>query len=543
MRWFVRGDIDGFFGLALDNLVQLLLIDALCRGVLGFPDELLYGRVLPGVAVSLLVGNLYYARQARRVAAATGRTDLCALPYGINTVSLLAHVFLVMLPAKIAAEAAGAADPARVAWLAGLAACIGSGLIELGGSFVAEKVRKATPRAALLSTLAGIALTFIALGFFFRTYARPLVGLVTLGLVLLTYYGGLRFRGGLPGGLVAVVVGTALAWMTGLAPVGPAPERAAELLLPRSALGEIGEALSAGMLLTYASVIVPMGLFTLIGSLQNIESAEAAGDPYPTRPSLAVNGLGTLAAAAFGSVFPTTLYIGHPGWKAMGARAGYSVLNGVFMTAVCLFGVLPQVVRVVPIEAGMAIVLWIGLVITAQAFQATPRAHAPAVVLGIMPGVAAWGAILMKGALRATGWGAPGGPSLAEGNTALIESLNRSDIWAEGAFALEQGFIFASMVLAAVTVCVIERRLLRAAAWCLVAAALSAVGLMHSYAWTAGDTVIAFLGTGEGGVLDFLGRTAPWSTAYLALGAVLLSARWICRPVADGPPGEDGPIG
>ena len=68
MRWLVRGDVDGFFGLALDNLVQLLLIDALCRGVLGFPNELIYGRVLPGVAVSLVVGNLFYARQALRLA-------------------------------------------------------------------------------------------------------------------------------------------------------------------------------------------------------------------------------------------------------------------------------------------------------------------------------------------------------------------------------------------------------------------------------------------------------------------------------------------
>ena len=223
MRWLVRGDVDGFFGLALDNLVQLLLIDALCRHVLGFPDELLHGRVLPGVAVSLLVGNLYYAWAARRVARATGRHDVCALPYGINTVSLFGHVFLVMLPAKLAAEAAGAADPARVAWLAGLAACVGSGLIELLGSFVAERVRRVTPRAALLSTLSGIALGFIALGFLLRTYAHPLVGLITLGVVLLTYFGRVRFRGGLPGGLVAVALGTAVAWATGLAPVGEAP--------------------------------------------------------------------------------------------------------------------------------------------------------------------------------------------------------------------------------------------------------------------------------------------------------------------------------
>ena len=120
MRWIVRGDIDGFFGLALDNLVQLLLIETLCQFVLGFPPELIYGRVLPGAAVSILVGNLFYSFQAKKLAERTGRTDVCALPYGINTVSLIAHVFLVMLPAKVLATRAGALDPARVAWQAGL---------------------------------------------------------------------------------------------------------------------------------------------------------------------------------------------------------------------------------------------------------------------------------------------------------------------------------------------------------------------------------------------------------------------------------------
>src|SRR5262249_46801830 len=133
MRWFSRGDVDGFFGLALDNLVQLLLIASLWKFVLRMNDELLYARVLPGVAVSLLVGNLFYAWQAMRLGRATGRDDVCALPYGINTVSLFAHVFLVMLPAKLAAQAAGAADPARVAWQAGLVACFGSGAIALPG--------------------------------------------------------------------------------------------------------------------------------------------------------------------------------------------------------------------------------------------------------------------------------------------------------------------------------------------------------------------------------------------------------------------------
>src|SRR3954451_22117506 len=75
MRWISRGDIDGFFGLALDNLVQLLLIDTLCRFVLGFPVDLVYGRVLPGAAVSILIGNIFYSWQAKKLAERTGRTD------------------------------------------------------------------------------------------------------------------------------------------------------------------------------------------------------------------------------------------------------------------------------------------------------------------------------------------------------------------------------------------------------------------------------------------------------------------------------------
>jgi len=513
VRAFVRGDIDGFFGLALDNLVQLLMIDGLCRHVVGLSDELVYGRVLPGAAVSILIGNVFYAWQAHQLAARTGRTDVCALPFGINTVSLFAHVFLVMLPAKFAAAAAGDPDPAGAAWRAGLWACMGSGLIEFAGSFVAERVRRATPRAALLSTLSGIALGFISLGFLFRTFANPLVGLFTLGVTLLIYFGRVRFKGGVPGGLVAVAIGTLLAWTQGIAPVGAQPTTGIALHLPIPVLGEL---LADGgrSMVTYLSVILPMGIFNVVGSLQNIESAEAAGDAYPTRPSLLANGIGTIAAAAFGSCFPTTIYIGHPGWKAMGARAGYSVLNGLFVTVVCLTGTLAWIAWSVPVEAGMAIVLWIGIVITAQAFEATPRHHAPAVVIGILPGVGAWGALLLKNGLRAAGMGNPDHPFSAD----LIQNFKMSDTWAHGAFALEQGFIFTAMFLAAATVHLLEREPRQAAKWCLFAAIASALGLMHSYQWTIGDTAVALTPAWE------------WAAGYLCMAALFFVAPWITEP-------------
>jgi adenine/guanine/hypoxanthine permease len=518
MRWFVRGDIDGFFGLAIDNLVQLLLIDALCRGVLGFDSELIYGHVLPGIAVSLLIGNLFYAWQARELARRTRRKDVCALPYGINTVSLIAHVFLVMLPAKLeAAKIMPPAQAAEIAWQAGMVACLGSGLIEFVGSFFAQYLRRITPRAALLSTLAGIALGFISMSFFFRIFARPMIGFSTLGIILLTYFGKVRFKGGIPGGLVAVAVGTALAWLTGVAPASDVKVLTPQLFPPIPVIGDLLSGLSSGYLTKYLPIIIPMGLFNLIGSLQNIESAEAAGDRYATTPSLVVNGLGSIAAAAFGSCFPTTIYIGHPAWKAMGARAGYSVLNAVFFTIVCLGGLLSAITYAIPVDAGMAIVLYIGIVITAQAFQATPREHAPAVVIGLLPGLAAWGALMAKQALQV---------ARQPFNADLVPAFQKLDNWIDGALALSEGFIFTSMILAAVTVAVIERKFRRAAAWCMSAAVLSAVGLMHSYKHVGGATAMALFEPGRNWALGYT-HAWDWALGYAIMAALFLIAPYI----------------
>ncbi len=527
VRWFVSGDVDGFFGLALDNLIQLLLILSLCRIVLGFDDALLLQRVLPGVALSVVVGNLFYAWQAWKVAKAKGSGDVTALPYGINTVSLFAFIFLVMLPAKLAALGAGATEEqaSRAAWSAGVLACLGSGLIELGGSFFAPALRKITPRAAMLSTLAGIAVGFIAIGFLFRTFATPLVGFLPLGVVILIYFGRVKFPARIPGGLVAVVLGTALAWATGL--VSWDSEAMAEVTsgvgfyLPRPAFGAIVEAIRSGYLTAYLAVVIPMGVINLVGSLQNIESAEAAGDSFPTAPSLAVNGVGSIVAAFFGSCFPTTIYIGHPGWKVMGARIGYSVLDGVFVAIICLSGTIGLLAAFVPIEAGMAIVLWIGLVMVAQAFQTTPRSHAPAVAVGLLPGVAAWGAMMLKGGLRAAGLGVPGGESFSP---ALLDVLKGADIHAHGVFALEQGFVLTAMIWAAATVCVIERKFVHAALWCLSAAACSMVGLMHTYVWTPADTVVDLR----------IGVGWSWALAYVLMAGLFVAARWMKESEGEG---------
>jgi AGZA family xanthine/uracil permease-like MFS transporter len=486
---FMAGDIDGFFGLAIDNLIQFLLILGLCTQVLGFSLALVLETVLPAAALSIVFGNFFYSWQSQRLSAATGRRDVTALPYGINTVSLFAYVFLVMLPVKLGAQADGVAQPdaARLAWQLGLAACFLCGLIELIGALVAEQVRRATPRAALLSTLAGIAVSFIAIDFAIKTFAAPLVAMLPLGVILTTYFSHTKLPWHIPGGFWALALGSSAAWL--LAALGePSPVsgphmreamQTAGLYWPIPVLGDLLAGLTHPLLRPYlVPVVLPMGLFNILGSLQNIESAEAAGDSYPTLPSLAANGVGSVVAAAFGSCFPTTIYIGHPGWKALGARSGYSVLNGLFFAAIALFGLTSLINSLVPMEAGMAIVLWIGIIITAQAFQATPSAHAPAVAIGLFPAIAGWGLLVLTQTLGAAG-AATGDRGLAARVLEQPGAFLQSGLNLEGLIAISQGFMITCMVWSAMSAHLIDRAFRPAATWAMVGAVAAFFGFVH----------------------------------------------------------------
>jgi AGZA family xanthine/uracil permease-like MFS transporter len=525
-RWFVKRDLDGFFGLFIDNLVQLLLIVQLCAlcGITA-DSALLLRYILPGAALSILIGNLFYAWQAMQLARREDRHDVTALPYGINTPSLLVYIFFVMAPVYQRTD-----DP-RLAWQMGLIACLGSGLIEFLGSFVAEWVRRHTPRAALLSTLAGIAIGFISMTFALQIFQRPLVAMLPLAIILITYFARVQFPWGIPGGLVAVVLGTLCAWLLPHALpqwiAGPAMSSTAVQQAwlskgfygPHFAGGPIWEVLAQpAQWIGFLSVIVPMGLFNVIGSLQNIESAEAAGDRYSTRTSLAVNGLGTILAALFGSCFPTTIYIGHPGWKGLGARAGYSTLNGIVVTLICLTGTVGLISQVVPIDAGIAIVLWIGIIITAQAFQTTPSAHAPAVAVGLFPAIAAWGATVAAGAFIRIG--------LATEGAATMQDLLASDPGVDvngfllhGLITLERGYIFTCMILAAISAVLIDRKFYAAAIWSLIGGLFAGIGLTHAYQ-LLGNNIDFLFAVAQPAEEALAFRPVGIALGYLSLAAV-----------------------
>ena len=503
-RWFVRGDLDGWAGLFIDNLIQLLLILSLVPPVCGIPSGMVLGRILPGAALSILVGNLFYSWQAHRLAQRTGRNDVTALPFGINTVSLVAYLFLIMGPLWQKTH-----DPDLV-WAAGIFACWAGGLLELLGAFITDPLRRWLPRAALLSPLAGIALTFISMPFVFKIYAQPSIALLPMLLVIFVYAGKIRLPGHLPSGLLAVLLGTLLAFVFRSMGLAPQPAEVIPvsmgLHLPLPAFDKLLSFLQREGVGSFFAVIFPMALFNVIGSLQNLESAEAAGDHYSTRSSLSVNGLSTLVAAFFGSPFPTTIYIGHPGWKGMGARIGYSALNGIAITLLCLLGLTGAVLRIVPMEVTLGVLVWVGIVITAQAFTDSPARHSLAVAIGLIPCLAGWAALLVETVARST--------------NASLETLaaqTNGDLVLSGVFSLGQGFLLTSILVSAMTAFVIDRRFISASIVAMVGSLFSIFGLIHAVTLTAHSSQ----------PITGWWASPSFAAAYLATAMVLLALHFL----------------
>jgi len=475
LPWFTSGDIDGFFGLFLSGFPDLLLIVGLAP-ICGFPNEFVTGRVLPGVAFSVLAGNLFYAWQARRLARRTGRSDVTAIPFGVNTPTIFAYVFLIMGPVYARTH------DATLAWHAGIFASLLSGVVQTAGAFCTDWLRRNTPRAALLCPLAGLALAYLCLGFVFGVFAQPAVALAPMIVLFTLYASRLRLPWRIPPALLAIGLGALLVAVLRHFHLYDSPVTTVSqpgVYLPHFV--NILTLFNQGEWWSYLTIILPLGALDTLASLQILESVKAAGDDFATTPSLLTNGLATIAAACLGSPFPTTLYVGHAAHKANGARSGYSAINGAVTVALCLTGVLPLVLRVIPLEVAGPVVVWFGLVTVGQAFVEVPANQAVAVALGLVPMLAQWATSLVTTVL------AKANSSLA----AVMPSLagNGSELALGGMIALGQGGLLTSMLWSATLALAAQRRFTPAAAWMAAAAVLSAFGVTHAYALTPGGAV------------------------------------------------------
>jgi adenine/guanine/hypoxanthine permease len=468
------GDWNAFFGFGTNILVNMLVLTGLLRFVIKMPDAIVFGRILPAMGLMMCLSTFYYAYLAYQLAKRTGRNDVCALPSGISVPHMFIVTFVIMLPIALKTH-----DPIQ-GWEAGLVWVFFQSFILMIGGFVAPYIRKITPRAALLGTLAGVSITFISMRPALEMYQTPVIGLTCFAVILVAWLGGFKYPKGIPAGLVAIGVGMIIAWGStalGLNYGGLTVKGVSDAFsnfgfnVPLPAFNHVFSGFQyLGVILVTA---IPFGIYDLVEAMDNVESAEAGNDPYPTTRVLTADGVVSLIGCLMGNPFINAVYIGHPGWKGMGGRIGYSAAVGIMVIVLSWFGIISLLLAIVPVVAISPILLYIGMLIGAQAFQTTPKAHAPAIILALTPHIAAWAKTAMDGAL-----GVAGTSAIALG----FDKLGNVGVLYPGLQTLGGGAILTGLILAAVGACVIDKKFVHAAGFALAGAVMTFFGFMHGEA-------------------------------------------------------------
>lgn len=458
--WYKKEDTDAFFALFQNNLANFVIIAVTMLGM-GFPASIVFGKVIPGAAVAVMVGNLYYAYMANRLAQKEGRTDVTALSYGISTPVMFVFLFGILAPANALTN-----DP-ELAWKIAVAAAFLSGLVEVLVSITGNWVRSKIPRAAMLGALAGVALTFIAGEMLFNTFSIPVVGLVALVIIIVGVVGKVVMPFKIPTSLFAIVIGTVLAVTLGYQSTDKISEGLANIgfypILPSLAAFE-GMGYLFTVLVGLLAVILPITLYNAIETMNNVDAMAAVGDSYDVRECQAVDGVGTMLGAVFGGLFPTTVYIATVGSKSMGAGRGYSILNAIVFGFTAMTGVVAALAAIIPIAAVAPILVFVGISMVSTAFQSNEAKYFPAVAIAMLPYLANY---VMTRFNNAAG--------------EVVANISG------GIVPLGQGAMFTAIILGAITVFVIDKQFVKASMFSLVGAALSFVGFMHApkLAWNA----------------------------------------------------------
>ena len=472
VRWWVKGDWNGLFGLGTNVLLNVIVLTGLVLYVVQLPDDVVYGRILPALGIALPLGNIWYAILATRLARRERRSDVTALPYGPSVPHMFIVVFVVMLPVLIQS------GDALKAWRAGLAWAFIIGIIVLLGAVFGPWIRKWTPRAAMLGALAGISITFISMSPAAQMWQAPWIAFIALAFVLVGWLGGKRMPFGAPVGLLAVVASTVVAWVAVL--LGWS-----DILQP-SAVADAASKISlylpfpTGDVITGLSDIapllataIPLGIYNFTEAMTNVESAAAAGDRYSARAVLTADGLGAIVGSFLGSPFPPAVYIGHPGWKQAGGRIGYSLVTGIVVAVLCFSGLVGILLGIFPMQALVPILLYIGLVIGAQAFNVSALRYAPAIIIAMLPSLAQWATGLIDNSLGAAGTSA---------SEVGVDNLIAGGVIYDGLYLFGSGAVLAGVLLGAITVFIIDHRFWAAAVTAGISAVLSFFGIINANA-------------------------------------------------------------
>ncbi len=472
--FFRRGDIGGISYAVTNNIVNYLIVIATLTGVLGWPNEVVFGYVVPGMSIGLMLGCFYYAYMGWKLSKKEGRVDVTALPSGVSTPAMFVILYGVITPLSYALE-----DP-MLSWSAAMAACFIGGFVEFCGGFIGPWMKQRIPRAALLGTVAGIGFIWMATQGVFDIFGDPLVGLPVLFVAMVGIFGGYLFPYKIPPLVVAIVGGVVYAMCLGrttfdFSGIGfyfPNPVNSIQYLINGFAI-----------VVPYLTIIIPVEIYNFIETMDNVEASNAAGDAYNVREAQFADGICTMLSALFGGIIPNTVWLGHAGLKKSSAGIGYSIVSGILLGAAGIFGLFTFLSALVPPAVCAITFLWCAVVMVAQAFKDCDRRHYAAIGIAMVPSVADYLYTQVTGAAGlADLWTEVQATGISDFAPEISQKLIDAGVMWNGVAATKAGAILIGILLGTMTVFIIDRRLDRAALTAVVGYVLAALGFIHSAA-------------------------------------------------------------
>lgn len=461
--YFSSGDVGAFFGVLADAFSKISIVIAVLLFAEKMPAALVLGRILPGIAVSSIAGSIVYVRQAYKLSIREHKSDVTALPFGISSTQTLAWLFIIIVPVY-----RQTGNP-YFAWTVGLASCFVGGLIEIASGFAAPFIRRFIPRSALVGNMAAASLVWLSFNGFTEVFSQPRSALVPLFIAFLTLFYTKNLIPKVPNAVLILILGSLSAWLAKSQTSAQVAQAVQNVgwYPPVLCIKDIIAAF--GQITPYLCVIVPLQISNSLSTMQAVESADAAGDSYPLRQTMIYDGLTTLAAAVFGSPFPTTVYYGHPAWKRSGAKSGY-LLCMIIPYVLLFFGLPLLFIAFIPFQVIMCFLIIVGISVAVEVQNNLKKDYSSVIYLSLFPIFAQYVLTVLDNALHAAG------SSVADID---YKTFAAAGVAVQGLTYLANGAFTLSFLYSVWIAYIIKKEYLRAGVTALLLSALSAIGFIH----------------------------------------------------------------
>lgn len=489
IRWWLpgRGDIDATIAQVGFNIAQMI-IPVFLLVPLGIPLAFSVGHLLPGYALGFLIGSAGLTGLAVQLRGRENRADVTAHVYGNNVPAIIAYTLGIMVPVYLQTH-----DETR-AWQTGAAAVVWTGIIKLLAAPLAAAFRRFIPVPASMTVFGAAMYSYLALVLLQRVFEQPLVGIIALTIVAVSVLANVPItRWRIPPFIVAwtvpLFVGLSIGYVH---PVWQGLSIGLPFVL------SLGPLHAMGLALPYLSVIAPIAIYQVLQDIASVEGANAAGDNYDARSVVAWDALGTLACGVAGSVVTPVVYALHPPYKAMGARISFALWTPIVIILVVMSGLTFFMAQLFPWPILAAMIAYVSVGVGMATLRRVDPKYRSAVLLGFVLPTGAVVAAAVNSALPAL--------KLSAANPEVQAALNHTIYWSS-LQGLGNGFLFLVLVVASLITELIDRNFGRAAIWCLIAAAFSWLGMMHSaiFRW---------------------GAQPMYAAGWLAAALIVYSARW-----------------